>query len=221
MSRPLFAAFVLYLSFGRADAQAPQPVPPPPGAAFPAPPGVAIPAPPPPAPSEPPPSYPIPGWESPETWHQTWIRTEYLAWRVKDAPLPVPLVTTGNPAAVFPFVNTAGAIGQAGTQVLFGGQELGYGQFNGMRLTVGAWLGPSKNLAWETNAFFFERRSNNFQANSDAAGNPPLYLPTFNVVANQERALPIADPLRGISGSVAAPSTLQLWGGESNLVIPV
>src|SRR5579862_9359812 len=37
-----------------------------------------------------------------------WARSEYLLWWVKNTPLPVPIVTTGNPNIGFPLGNTAG-----------------------------------------------------------------------------------------------------------------
>ena len=51
---------------------------------------------------------------------------------------------------------------------------------------------------------------------SNGNGNPPLYIPAFNVAAGEERALAISDPLNGFSGNVFVTSTLQLWGLELN-----
>src|SRR5438445_717642 len=53
-------------------------------------------------------------------------------------------------------------------------------------------------------------------ATTDAAGNPPLYFPIFSEIAGAERAIPIADPLRGFSGDVAVTSSLRLWGVDWN-----
>src|SRR5436305_2050916 len=51
-----------------------------------------------------------------------WARGEYLLWWSKDTPLPRSVVTSGSPTDVRP-----GAIGQPGTQTLFGGPEVGLG----------------------------------------------------------------------------------------------
>jgi hypothetical protein len=153
--------------------------------------------------------------------HRTWARVEYLLWWLKDAPLPVPLVTTGNPRVGFDpnfvnTVNTAGAIGQAGTQVLFGDRSIPSQGFSGMSLTLGGWVDPGEFLGIEGSAFVLERRTKRFVAGSDTAGNPPLYFPIFSAAAAAERGIPIADPLRAFSGDVIVNSTLQLWGAECN-----
>src|SRR5262249_9920621 len=74
-----------------------------------------------------------------------WVRPEYLLWWMKNAPLPVPIVTTGDPRVGFDpnavnTVNTAGALGQPGTKVLLGGKNINSEPYSGMRLSVGAWL---------------------------------------------------------------------------------
>src|SRR2546430_13181096 len=48
-----------------------------------------------------------------------WASAEYLLWRIKDAPAPVPLVTTSPPSSF-------GVLGNPGTAVLFGGSEIEY-----------------------------------------------------------------------------------------------
>ncbi len=153
--------------------------------------------------------------------YRIWGRSEYLLWWVKNAQLPVPLVTTGDPNVGFPLVNSAGAIGQPGTRVLFGGSDASFGAFSGMRFTLGGWLNRDHVVGIEGSGFLLERRTNQFAAGSDALGNPPLYLPAFNVQAGAERAVAIADPLRQFSGDVFVTSSLQLWGAEFNGVLNV
>jgi hypothetical protein len=147
---------------------------------------------------------------------RTWVRTDYLMWWTKPAQIPAPLVTTGVPAVGFPLVNTAGAIGQPGTTVLHGGSDESFGMFSGLRFTLCSWTNNDLLTGWEASGFLLERRVNSFAAASDATGNPPLYFPAFNVTAQQERALPIADPLRGFAGDVRVDSTLEFWGVEFN-----
>jgi hypothetical protein len=148
-----------------------------------------------------------------------WVRPEYLLWWVKNAPLPVPLVTTGNPAVGFDpnavnTVNTAGAIGQPGTQVLLGDQRVRVPSLSGMRLTLGGWIDDDAVFGLEGSGFALARVTNSFSVTSDKAGNPPLYFPIFSAIAGAERAVPIADPLRGFSGDVVVNSTLRLWGAD-------
>jgi hypothetical protein len=150
-----------------------------------------------------------------------WARPEYLLWWLKSAPLPVPLVTTGDPNIGFDpnsgnTVNIAGAIGQPGTQILYGDQRVSYRAFSGLRLTIGTWLDDNELFGIEGGGFAIERLTSNFSAASDASGNPPLYFPIFSAIAGAERGIPIADPLRGFSGDVFVNSSLRLWGAEGN-----
>ncbi len=101
-----------------------------------------------------------------------WARSEYLQWWVKDAPLPVPIVTTGNPNVGFPTLNTAGGIGQPLTQILLGNQNLDFGSFSGMRFTLGGWIDDDRVIGVEVSGFMLERRPYNFAAASDATGTP-------------------------------------------------
>jgi hypothetical protein len=160
------------------------------------------------------------------TGYRVWAHAEYLLWWVKSAPLPVPLVTTGNPSVGFDptmvnTVNTAGAIGQPGTRVLLGDDNLPFAASSGVRLTLGGWISPDERLGIEGSGFILSRVSNTFAAASDNSGNPPLYFPIFSGIANAERAVPIADPLRGFSGDVTVTSTLQLWGAEGNALCAI
>lgn len=156
--------------------------------------------------------------------HRTWARVDYLLWWLKDAPLPVPLVTTGDPTVGFDpnhvnTVNTAGAIGQRGTQVLIGDQSIPLPAFSGMRLVLGGWVDAEDLFGIEGNGFILERRTKRFAEVSDKTGNPPLYFPIFSASAGAERGIPIADPLRAFSGAVNVNSTVQLWGAEVNGIL--
>ena len=153
-----------------------------------------------------------------------WARVDYLLWWVKDAPLPVPVVTTGDPRVGFDprqvnTVNTAGAVGQPGTRALFGNDSIKSRYFSGMRLTLGAWVDDGRVLGVEGAGFALEHRFRDYTLTSDRTGNPPLYFPIFSETAGAERGIPIADPLRGFSGVVALSSTLRVWGAECNGVL--
>jgi hypothetical protein len=155
---------------------------------------------------------------------RSWARVEYLLWWVKNTPVPVPLVTTGNPNVGFDpnsvnTVNTAGAIGQPGTLVLVGDHSINSEPFSGMRLTLGCWVDQDELFGVEGSGFVLERLTNIFTAASDKAGNPPLYFPIFSTIAAAERGIPIADPLRGFSGAVGVNSSLKLWGAECNGIV--
>ena len=111
--------------------------------------------------------------------YRGWARVDYLVWWVKNAPLPVPVVTTGDPNVGFDpnhlnTVNTAGAIGQRGTQVLFGENSINSPAFSGMRLALGGWVDEDEFCGVDGSGFVLERRTKRFAAASDKAGNPPL-----------------------------------------------
>jgi len=154
-----------------------------------------------------------------------WGRAEYLLWWVKSAPLPVPLVTTGDPNLGFDpqdpvnSLNIAGALGQPGTQVLAGGRDIGFPGLYGARLTVGCWVGEGETLAVEASGFVFGRRTNRF-AVSDENG-LPLYFPIFSEIAGDERGIPISDANRGFTGNAIVTSSVRLWGMELNGITPL
>jgi len=144
-----------------------------------------------------------------------WVNSEYLLWWIKDGPLPVPLLTTGNPNDSVP-----GALGQPGTQTLLGGGNgLGYGTFSGLRVSAGGWLDANRTFGVEGSGFLLEQRSNTTSASSDATGSPPLYFPLFRTDLGQEGSFTIADPLAAKAGSVFISSQTRLWGAESNALV--
>ncbi|HLJ93559.1 MAG TPA: BBP7 family outer membrane beta-barrel protein [Gemmataceae bacterium] len=158
--------------------------------------------------------------------HHGWVQAEYLLWWVKTAPLPVPIVTTGDPRVGFDpnqvnTVNTAGAIGQPGTQVLLGDHNLSSRLFSGGRLGAGYWVDDEDVFGIEGTGFALEHETNHFAVASDKAGNPPLYFPIFSETVGTERAIPIADPLRSFSGNVVVNTSLRLWGAEANGIVTV
>jgi Putative beta barrel porin-7 (BBP7) len=153
-----------------------------------------------------------------------WADFDYLSWRVRRAPLPTPLVTTGNPTDPLP-----GALGQPGTRSLFGGSGLDFGTFSGGRLDLGRWLDREQTVGVEAGGFVLEQRAVRFAAGSDRSGNPPIYFP----VVNQDPTSPnfgrqsiytVADPLfpdptGPTFGNVYASTATRLWGTEANGLI--
>jgi hypothetical protein len=142
-----------------------------------------------------------------------WFGAEYLLWWVKDGPLPVPLVTTGSAADALP-----GALGQPGTIVLFGGDDLNYQDFSGLRLTLGGWLDGGQSFGLETSAFFLNQRSVNFRINSDGAGSPVIAVPFQGVggAQNSELLSAPASIVGPLTGGINITSQSQLWGVECN-----
>ncbi|HXG12445.1 MAG TPA: BBP7 family outer membrane beta-barrel protein [Gemmataceae bacterium] len=142
-----------------------------------------------------------------------WASAEYLLWWVKDGPLPLPLVTVGDPADIDP-----GALGQPGTRILFGQRDLHYGSFAGGRLAVGSWLNKNRSIGLEGTLFLLERRSDTFRIQSDAAGAPLLAFPFINPTTGAPHAVLISEPAPGepLVGGVAIASSSRLWGAEAS-----
>jgi hypothetical protein len=130
-----------------------------------------------------------------------WVRAEYLAYWVRNAPQPFSLVT-GDPANP--------------TQELLN-SDRSLGVFSGFRVGLGAWLDSNNNLGWDGNFFMLQQRGSNFAASSNAAGSPTLALPFTNQTpgAAGDGLMTIASP-GSLAGSVLVASTLELWGAETN-----
>jgi Putative beta barrel porin-7 (BBP7) len=145
---------------------------------------------------------------------RVWVRSEYLLWWVKNAPLPIPLVAvTDEPDPKEP-------LGGPPNRLLLGNSSAGFGAFSGFRLTLGGWLNCERDVGIEGSGFVLERRSSRFYTASDKAGNPLLAFPFFNRTpgAEGEDFLRISDPTAAgqYAGNVLVASSLQLWGAEVN-----
>src|SRR6185369_2648351 len=103
-----------------------------------------------------------------------WASSEYLLFWSKQAPLPVPLVTLGDPVGL-------GALRQPGTRVLAGGNDIGVGGASGGRFTLGAWLDDEQQFGVEGNYLFLGRRSTELTFGSNAQGQPLLAIPFVKV----------------------------------------
>jgi hypothetical protein len=159
----------------------------------------------------------FPGWGAGTgSADRFWLSGDYLLWWTKSDKAP-PLVT-GSPADT-PF-GSAGALGVGTTSVLFGGSQFDPGSFSGGRLTAGLWLGEERSFGVEGSGFLLERRSVNFSAASDAAGDTILARPFLSSLTGDETALLVTFP-GAFAGGVAASSTTRLWGAEGNLLAAV
>jgi hypothetical protein len=144
---------------------------------------------------------------------RVWARFEYLLWWVRNGPLNTPLVTTGSPTDAVP-----GALGQPGTQVLFGDRPLNYGSLSGIRLSAGYDL--TNGFGLDAGYFALERSAVTFSAVSDGNGNPLIARPVFNNQGPAENAYLYALPGTA-AGSVSVSSQSRLQGGELNLTANV
>jgi hypothetical protein len=142
-----------------------------------------------------------------------WVTGEYLLWWIKDAPVPVPLVTTGsaNP------VTGGGVLGRASTFELFGNSGIDQATFSGGRFTAGYWLDEDQGLGVEASFLFLAERTFSFRASSDPTGFPVLTSPVVDAVSGMETGSLIAFP-GAFAGSVTVSASSELWGTEFNAV---
>src|SRR4029077_2353109 len=119
-------------------------------------------------------------WPAPRIW----LRAEALYWWTKAAPVPVPLVTLGSAAGTIP-----GALGQPGTSLLLGNQDVTLPGQGGGRFTLGFSLDPEQTAALEATYFFIGSSSASRSVFSDGTpGSALLAIPFFDPVAANESA---------------------------------
>lgn len=132
-----------------------------------------------------------------------YLRAEYLIWNVSGMHSS-PLVTTspnGTPR------DTAAVLGEPGTSVLFGGNELNDGAANGVLIGGGMWLTTSRNTAFEME--YFQLASLNDGYNGASDGTVILGRPFFDIVAGRQSALLVSYPDL-VSGSVNVTTKSEL-----------
>ncbi|MGH7173058.1 MAG: BBP7 family outer membrane beta-barrel protein [Gemmataceae bacterium] len=135
-----------------------------------------------------------------------WIGADYLMWWTKGDNLPV-LVTSGSPTDPVP-----GALGQAGTQPLFGG-DYNSRLRSGVRLRGGYWLTPDQTFGLDATFFFLGGQSARFSDSSD--GIPVLARPFYNVDTGHQDAYVVAYPGRQ-SGDIFGALSTRLWGADTD-----
>jgi Putative beta barrel porin-7 (BBP7) len=139
---------------------------------------------------------------------------EYLIWWLRGDALP-PLVTFGS----FSDAPFAGALGEPGTALAFGGNHVSTDAHSGIRLTVGYALDRDGELAVEASYFLLEQRSQLYNAALDGS-NPLLVIaqPYFNTLLNREDSLVVAGPT--VPGGLAVELRDRFQGAELNLRAP-
>jgi hypothetical protein len=133
-----------------------------------------------------------------------WVRGEYLLWWVKDAPVPLPLVSTG------PLNNGGGA-------VLYGNTTIAYDPLSGGQLTAGLWFDTHSVFGLEVGGFVLGNGPTRQAFTSNGTGSPPLGIPFFNVDRAMEDFADFATPGQTV-GRLDISSSITLWGGNSTLV---
>lgn len=141
------------------------------------------------------------------------FHADYLLWTIRDAPLAVPLVTTADSPGP-----RSGFLGEPGTRVLLGQQDLDLGARSGLRLTAGVWIDPERRLGLEIGGFFLDDGWTGAMLPSSPQGLPILSRPVLNLANGQaESVYDIAYP-GSLAGGFVLESRSRLQGLEANLV---
>jgi hypothetical protein len=139
-----------------------------------------------------------------------WVDLEALFWWTRSVHLP-PLVTT-SPAS------SAGILGNPGTAILYGNDNVDQGVTGGGRVVLGVWLNDEQTCGLEGNYLFLGDHAKNAQfAGNSAPGSPVVARPFFNVNSNAEDSSLVSFPGL-LAGSVNVRTATRFAGGEINIL---
>ena len=102
-----------------------------------------------------------------------WVRMDALLWWTKGAAIP-PLLTTSPDATPY---SQAGVLGQPGTSILFGNQQVNGGFRPGGRISFGTWLDCADDVGVEMSYLALGQSVQRYDAAS--TGSPILARPFF------------------------------------------
>lgn len=155
-----------------------------------------------------------------EPW---WLESDYLLWTIKQAPLPVPLVTAASLNDPVP-----GALNQPGTEILIGDQGVDIGWQSGFRVALGGWIDYGEILGIEASFFMLPRKSiHQSVGTSGEPGSLNLAVPIFDVTGlwglngvPGETIFILPGPLGGpgFSGNFSLKMSSQLLNSELNTI---
>jgi hypothetical protein len=134
---------------------------------------------------------------------------------MKEGHIDEPLITTGSPADAIP-----GAIGQPGTQVVFGNKHYNFHRTAGVKASIGSYIGPDKNVSVDIDGFWIFSRTRHFSISANPGEAPLIARPYYDVRRASERARIVSSNSVAtgfFSGSSSALIKTQFWGGELNI----
>ncbi|MGH7172805.1 MAG: BBP7 family outer membrane beta-barrel protein [Gemmataceae bacterium] len=133
---------------------------------------------------------------------------EYLLWFIRGQNVP-PLLTSGSVADALP-----GAIGQPGTNILYGNTNSANNPYSGLRLRGGYWFNDCHGWGIDVGGFFLGSGANSYSMSS--MGTPFLARPFVNSLTGAQDIEAVAAP-NGLTGTFTAVNTFFLYGAEANL----
>jgi hypothetical protein len=144
----------------------------------------------------------------PDETPRAWVNAEYLLWWVKRGPIAVPLASTGSAASL-------GVLGSGGHPI--GPDRFDYKEFNGGRLTAGAWMNKDGNIGVEASGFLLEQNGDGFGLASGAAL-PVLARPFIDTTTQGPNVRLLGLP-GAFAGTLTVNSQSRIWGAEGNSVL--
>lgn len=148
------------------------------------------------------------------------LRTDYLMWWVEGAPLPIPLVTTGQAEET-----ENGKLGQSTTSILYGADNQDFRVFSGLRATLGVWFDDEQSFGFEASGFLLEKRTAGYVRRGDAATSPVISIPIYNTTFFEPYGRIVGEEyvpacLTGtLVGGVNMDSSLRLSGADANALV--
>ena len=139
-----------------------------------------------------------------------WVHAEYLSWY--PAGMQIPALVTSSPAGTARA--NAGVLGQPGTSVLYGGDEIMDDSWAGFRIRFGWWLASLPGWGLEGEYTGLGERSESFFQQS--TGTPIIARPFFNALTGKQDSELVAFP-GVIGGSMAVDATSRFDGAAVRL----
>jgi hypothetical protein len=141
-----------------------------------------------------------------------WVKGEYLNWWAQKQNLTAVLATSSSAPSL---LNNFGALGQTGTEVLYGPQAIDLGRLPGGRVTGGFCCGLLPPI--EVSGFWLNKNNNLFSAFSDGSDASPLLARPVNTSQTGQESVFLAGFPDTIAGGIVIKSNFNLWGTDANM----
>ncbi|MCI0684790.1 MAG: BBP7 family outer membrane beta-barrel protein [Gemmataceae bacterium] len=136
------------------------------------------------------------------------VYADYLLWWIRRGPTPALLTTTSDP-------NGNAILGEPGTSILFGEDDLDFGAFSGVRAGGGWNFGAEGFWGVEVSGFILQTKDRDFAAGPSGTG--ILVRPYLSALDTTESGVEFNLP-GSLDGTFTINAQTQFWGWDANLV---
>lgn len=130
---------------------------------------------------------------------------EYLHWKLRDLPLPVPLLTSAESQ------DSTGLIDRPGTRLLLGNEYVSQPWRDGGRFTLGMWFDDQRGIGVEGSGFFVAAATTQ-TGFADPTGEMRLAVPYIGATRRTAAVYPLSG--RTAAGEAGLAVSSQLIGGD-------